>query len=115
MHFITFAPVRKVKQIITACLALTFFVMALVPCADACDNNSHKVEVSVQSAQEHHEEHNNICSPLCYCACCSTLITLSHFYSVSLLAPEIDQIISAFEQPFVSSCFSDIWQPPKIS
>lgn len=112
---ITFAFLKKVKQIISAFLAITFLVMTFMPCADACENNAHKIELSIQSPQDHHDEHNNACSPLCSCSCCSIQVIEVHFPVLFFLTPTVIQTFSVKKQPFFSSFFSAIWQPPKIN
>jgi len=90
-------------------------VMVIVPCADGCDNSAHNKELTVQAAQEHHQEHKDLCPPFCSCSCCSTQITMAHFSYVSFTPPVFIQTFSLLEHPFISSFFSSIWQPPKIS
>ena len=106
---------NRVRQIIATILAMTFMAMTLIPCADGCDNDSHQKELTIQAAQEHHEQHKDVCSPLCSCSCCSTQITVIHFPSIAFVSPEVSQRFSVFKQPFVSSFYASIWQPPKIS
>ena len=90
-------------------------VMFVIPCADACENNSHEIKFSLQSAQDHHEEHNDTCSPFCTCSCCAQQITFNNFPTLSFASPQIVLTFSFFKQLFISSFLSAIWQPPKIS
>lgn len=113
--FPTFAPVKNLCQVIATLLAVIFMALTFMPCADGCDNDSHQTELTVNAAQEHHEEHNDVCSPLCSCSCCSTQITVTYFSSLTFITHEVFQTFPVFKQPFISSFFYSIWQPPKIS
>ncbi|MFI5218635.1 MAG: DUF6660 family protein [Bacteroidia bacterium] len=104
----------KFKQIIATFLAITMMVMFIIPCADACDSNSHQIESSFETPQEHHQEHKDACSPFCSCSCCSIQITVVHFPVLTFVTPEIMKTFSVFKQPFFSSFSSSIWQPPKL-
>ncbi len=104
-----------IRQTIALFIALTFMTMAFIPCADSCDIKTHQNESSIKSAQDHHEEHSDMCSPLCSCECCSTQITIFKSTSITFLPNSYQELYLIFKQPFVSSFHSAIWQPPKIS
>ena len=113
-HTLIFASV-KTRNFIAALLAVYMVALVFVPCADACDTHAHEIPFTAGTAQDHHEEDNNLCSPFCICSCCNSPVTFlmaPAFLSVTFITSELLQIPAT---GFISNDYSSIWQPPKIS
>lgn len=98
------------------CLFLTFYMLhiSVLPCSDV--HESHKSAITtVAEAESHHQDHHDICSPFCVCACCQISVVVSAITSPSI-TPELLSLVSHIPstERFISSGFSFIWQPPKI-
>lgn len=98
------------------CLLFAFYTLAIsiAPCSDVHGRTDEAV-TTLSQAQEHHDEHNDICSPFCSCSCCQS-VTVMAFYTHELTTTTIavNQPF-IFEEDFHSSDCASIWQPPKIS
>ena len=105
----------KRKSILYKLFALYMLCMTLIPCADACSVDSHEKPVSVETAQEHHHEHSDICSPFCSCACCSAQLHFSIIEPIIVFNPSVNRIFVIINQSFHQAIYFNIWQPPKIS
>jgi hypothetical protein len=96
-------------------LLLAFYILALsaMPCNDihAIAIDSTDTGVTLQSHEDEHEHHMDLCSPFCSCDCCQTV------------AETVNQIQTQIENSFFSAdvapCFhteiesiSSFWRPP---
>ncbi|HFK5568695.1 TPA: DUF6660 family protein [Elizabethkingia meningoseptica] len=97
-------------------LAVFFTFLLIVPCNDSIarpDNNKTTIQKHTQNESNHHDD---LCSPLCSCACCGVHVTAANFAIAGFktnLPDYYDKIVSA---P-VMSAFDityGVWQPPKI-
>ncbi len=86
-----------------------------MPCNDICDSHLHDAPTSIQSASEHHELDNDICSPFCFCSCCSTAMNILYSPNITLQGQPALNDFELFDQQFFSIDNSSIWQPPKLS
>lgn len=98
------------------CLLFAFYTIgiAIAPCNDIQAHANTAVN-SHEGTQSHHEEESDMCSPFCHCACCSTLVIVTHqptfnFQDASILI----SIFTVSTQKLLDQSYS-IWQPPKIS
>jgi len=107
--------VNRIRKILAAFLAITIMVIILVPCADGCDSNIHNEDTTYKNALEHHEEHNDICSPFCSCSCCSTQITVSPLTNFEIVKYIVSKTFVTIATPFHHTLYFSIWQPPKLS
>lgn len=87
-----------------------------MPCNDAYNNC--KNETVLTEDYNHKSDHNDICSPLCSCTCCSISVNpkLTSF-KIDLTKPIVSSKITFPIQDFsfVSNYYGNIWQPPKIN
>jgi hypothetical protein len=96
---------------------MVIYLVALVmmPCNDACEKLQQQVPLVFNQAQDHHQQKEDICSPLCGCSCCSmhlifqTPIPVQHSFN---LPKEnfIEQVSLA-----ASELYNAIWQPPRLA
>jgi hypothetical protein len=91
------------------------FALMLLPCNDTCNSLQHETPTTVQAAQNHHQEDNDICSPFCFCSCCATAMTIHNFPTFGFTPHLTVQDFSMLELAFVSNAKASIWQPPKLS
>ncbi|MFZ7169629.1 MAG: DUF6660 family protein [Bacteroidota bacterium] len=114
-NFHYFYPVNISRRIFSFLFVSYLVAIMLMPCNDICNNHQYEAPISVQSASEHHEMDNNICSPFCFCSCCSTAMNILYLPNISLQVQPALQDFVLFDQKFFSIDNSSIWQPPKIS
>jgi len=106
---------RNAKKIIAGLLAFYMLALIFVPCQDACDSREHQSITTIQSAQEHHEAENDICSPFCTCNCCASYVLVASVATISTFISSDDNSFPSYATPFYSAVAADHWQPPKLS
>jgi len=106
---------QNARKIIAGLLAIYMLALVFMPCKDSCDSEQHHAITTIQSAQEHHEAENDICSPFCTCNCCSTSVVVSSAVAITTFFPPADKDFPVYNAPFFSSITADHWQPPKLS
>ena len=99
-----------------ACI-LSLYILALtaMPCVDVHqDCLLHKAELS-QSTNDSHKDDVDRCSPFCTCDCCTSPVlqkdNVIHFNCTPI--PQKCEI--GYSSSYISSLFTTIWHPPKIS
>jgi len=101
-------------RIFALILALYTIALTIVPCNDVHEGQ-HNTPMSIEAAQEHHEEDRDMCSPFCLCNCCQGFVIVTairHLESASFSSGVDFTLINEL----VHSSFSaSHWQPPKIS
>ena len=113
--FTTFVPMQFAKKILAGLLAFYMLALIFMPCNDTCDSKVHHGITTIQSAQEHHEAENDICSPFCTCNCCATSVVISTAVAITTFFPSADKDFLVYDTPFFTSITADHWQPPKLS
>jgi uncharacterized protein DUF6660 len=113
--FTTFAFVNKARKMIAGLLAIYLLILFFMPCNEICASGQHQEPITFQSAQDHHQKDNDICSPFCHCSCCSTLVTIVHQSELKIFIQTGIKEFSLLMQSFVSTFADDCWQPPRIA
>ena len=103
------------RKTISGFLALYMLALVFMPCKDLCDSQQHHAITTIQSAQEHHEAENDICSPFCTCNCCASYVVISSAVAITTFFLSADKDFPVFATPFLTSITADHWQPPKLS
>lgn len=96
---------------------LLFAVYTLTISVMPCNDVHEETKISISSfseAQDHHQEHHDICSPFCIRSCCQGFVALTSFPDVTLLDVPIAANLSLYTDNFFSSALASIWQPPKM-
>jgi hypothetical protein len=102
-------------KLFASILSLYILFLTTIPCVDAqADNALQKNEIS-QNTSDNQQNDADCCSPFCSCDCCTSPVLYQDFiiylnYSTIPQKFKIDYLSS-----YVSSLFTSIWQPPKIS
>ena len=104
---------QKVKKILANVLWVYLLTLLVLPCNDTCGSDSHVQPITLEQAQDHHEEENNLCTPFCTCSCCATPVLVGHLQELELNVAEFARH-SDYSHSFFSSYSHSIWQPPKI-
>lgn len=100
-------------KIFSVILSLYILVLSGIKCHDAPAFNKH--DHSTELAQENEKDHIDTCSPFCTCDCCAAPVIYQQ-YSINFTCLDLfKKILSEYHSNFVSSHFTSIWQPPKIS
>ncbi len=74
------------KYFTTGLLAYLLF-LAVLPCVDDCTVEYCQAEGIVHMEKQHSDDHNDLCSPLCNCLCCNTLVSLSVQLNLNIIKP----------------------------
>lgn len=96
-------------------MALYMLSLFIFPCNDTCNKDNHSAPVTVEQAQDHHEEENDICSPFCYCACCAVSFIVANVQMPELVVNFPPATYDNYSSNFSSSFSTSFWQPPKLS
>lgn len=116
---------KQVRTILTQILALIFIVISMYPCADKYEENNVSVSytISLQTniqtstieAARNVTRHQDACSPLCTCSCCSVFLTVTKPSSIlAFVAVPINSKVNSIYQNLVGNLVFSIWQPPKL-
>jgi len=102
-------------KFITGILTLYLVALVVIPCVDVHnDHGAHHMELSVNITEGHHNG-VDLCTPFCACNCCvSPIITQDYISQPNLFLFSQDHN-SGYTSIYLSSPFTAIWQPPKIS
>ena len=97
------------------CLIFAFYTLSIsvMPCNDVHDKAESSIS-TVAEAQDHHQDHNDICSPFCICSCCQSFFALTSFPDVAIYSFTGSSNFSFYTEKFYSSSSASIWQPPKL-
>lgn len=94
--------------------------LSVLPCADGCSY----VIVKDQPTQLANDQHTHdsqsatgdLCSPLCSCDCCSTVLDQPLILEHSFLAwQSVAQTVPTMAMPALPSVVLTTWQPPQLS
>ncbi|MDR3704631.1 MAG: hypothetical protein P4L28_01835 [Paludibacteraceae bacterium] len=100
-------------KFLASILCLYVFVLVVLPCHDHAQNGaSNQTELSAQTTQACDADQ---CSPFCTCNCCSTPVIAS---VVGIYLPAVTffgKTIFASYNEHISSPYTSIWEPPKLS
>jgi hypothetical protein len=85
--------------------------LAFKPCVDDHTVEFCQTEGIVHVEKQHTEDHNDLCSPLCNCLCCNTLVSISNHHIEDHFASSIQTGVSHSEILPVS--YKPTSPPPK--
>ena len=106
---------QKASKIVSGLLAIYMLALVFMPCKDVCDSQHLHAITTIQSAQEHHEAENDVCSPFCTCNCCASYVVISGGVAITTFFPTADKDFPVYDTPFFTSITADHWHPPKRS
>lgn len=103
----------------TIIFSIYLVAISFLPCGDAYnDCNNSKPQTETTQDHSHKNDHNDICSPFCTCACCSTTVNFA-FQPLKIKEAKLifaeTQKFPIWDFNFVSNFYGNIWQPPKIN
>jgi hypothetical protein len=96
-----------------ACIVL---VLSCVPCMDdafAAGNQKIKTEIAKHPSDQD-SDHDDACSPFCYCSCCAGFSMNHSVASVTSLPIVCCNNFSSYLLDNLIEISLPIWQPPKI-
>jgi len=89
-------------------------MLSIAPCNDVHEGQV-CVPMTVQAAQEHHQEDNDVCSPFCLCSCCQGFVVISTIKHIESVPSFSKEDFTNVNEKVHSSFSANHWQPPKIS
>jgi len=98
----------KLFAFIMACAVLT---LSCMPCFDVCTQTA-KTEFS-KTDSEQGSNHNDVCSPFCYCSCCAGF-SMNHFITF-ISNPSINRSkdFNSYLSQDIIEVSIPVWQPPR--
>lgn len=102
------------RNIIAGLLAVYMLALVFMPCNDSCDAKQHSTIITIQAAQEHHDQANDFCSPLCSCSCCSLLVTTVHSFRLKTTFQIKAKTYALLNHSIYSIFLNNCWQPPRL-
>lgn len=100
-------------------MAFLILGLSVLPCRDAKAATLNAKDLITKALNAHADDHENNghednCSPLCICSCCSVASVFSPSVSVEIAAPENHiNHNSHYSGSLISISFS-VWQPPRL-
>lgn len=67
----------QLHKFFTSFLLIYVLFLALKPCNDIHTVDFCQTEGIVHVEEKHTDDHHDLCSPLCNCLCCNTLVSIS--------------------------------------
>lgn len=106
----TFVQMKLLFHIV---FAIYFVSLTLMPCGeqDLCNETKH--EQTDPNNDTHHSD--DICSPLCVCACCATHFVVKAFDPLTNQITVMHTVYTIHKEAKTNSTIIPIWQPPKFA
>ena len=102
-------------KIVASILSLYILVLTTIPCVDvAAINTFHNSELTQTGTDGHHSDFDR-CSPFCSCDCCTSPVMQQDYIIRFSCSTILQKLIFEYSKSYISSLFTSIWQPPKIS
>lgn len=97
-------------------LSIIILTLCSMPCADVYSQSTDVLKESSQAPKSSHEEHKDLCSPFCYCACCSTVSIAPQLQvtQLSVILTNPESLYCDFRRAVEIDIYLPIWQPPKV-
>ncbi|MEP7171688.1 MAG: DUF6660 family protein [Bacteroidota bacterium] len=100
-------------KFLTLILACYTFALSIAPCNDIHEGQTN-VPMTIQAAQEHHQEDNDICSPFCLCSCCQGFVVISTIKNIQVVPSFSKGDYALYNEQVHSSFAANHWQPPRL-
>lgn len=105
-------------KFLSAIISILIFSISIMPCADvSCvEVENHEAVDQNLSHTSDEQDHQDHCSPLCVCSCCST-VTVKFEMELIEEIPQFEFVNmenDEFKTPFVDQIYYSIWEPPQI-
>jgi hypothetical protein len=96
---------------------LSFYILGLaaLPCIDLPEDRYARIAEITQNSNSNHVNDNDNCSPFCICQCCASPVVIEDFIIEFTNFSYAQKNLSDYSPTYVSSLFTAIWQPPKVS
>ena len=96
-------------------MALLVLSLSCLPCADSgtMDAGKIKSEIVKQDDQDHHDDHEDACSPFCNCSCCAKF-SIYYAWGVSEIPALANKNFMSFLSDNIIEVFAAVWQPPQL-
>jgi len=102
----------KSYKYFTSGLLVYLLFLAVLPCLDDCSVEYCQTEGIVHMENNHTEDHRDLCSPLCNCLCCNTLVSISAHECLPIESRPIDMGFSGHAN-ILSLSYKPTSPPPK--
>lgn len=102
-----------VMKILAILLSVFMLFLAVEPCGDAVNQESH-LETTAQ-APDHSQDQTDNCTASCYCSCCGTVIYIDQIATFGIFSKNLisTQLSSAYLVSYQFDFHTGIWQPPQ--
>ncbi|MFD2887805.1 DUF6660 family protein [Chitinophaga cymbidii] len=101
-------------------LSIIMIILSCIPCADqglsggsVSPTQNHYSSVQEHSSG-HSKHHNDACSPLCVCSCCSVVTFVYQYVSIDILLPESLSSYNCYNNYSYPELSFPIFQPPQL-
>ena len=96
-------------------LAMLVLIMNCLPCADQQELILAEKHAHTAPAPHDHQEHTDLCSPFCHCACCATFLVV---HQPLILSEKQETLLRPPYSTYLSQKIAEvslpIWQPPQL-
>jgi hypothetical protein len=106
--------ISLMKKILSYFLIIYLLTLTLMPCMDKEVHSGTGIHEMINLGhQENNNDHQDCCSPLCTCSCCSLPFEIAKTF-INLQAYSVPQPIIFIYHPQIESHYHfSIWEPPK--
>ncbi len=99
-------------------LSIIIFSLSLMPCTDGytCDIDAYGMSVHNDGSDghNHNDDEGDLCSPFCYCACCSVSFTMNNLnMEIKSNIIPLQEYLFSYNSIHSNEFDDNVWQPPK--
>ncbi|WP_155990052.1 DUF6660 family protein [Terrimonas ferruginea] len=97
-------------------MAFMMLALSILPCRDnpGSEPSAAIYTLSSQHDPHQHEDHKDVCSPLCSCACCATSSVTAPAIEFTTAAVHHHPGICGFRSGSLRQMAIPVWQPPQL-
>jgi hypothetical protein len=105
--------ISLMKKILSYFLIVYLLALTLMPCLDKEVHSGAGMHEMVNQGQAGNDSHQDCCSPLCSCSCCSLPFETTKIFIVTKSFSPPESLIFFFNPQIESNYIFSIWEPPK--
>ena len=95
-------------------LSCYILVLSCLPCGDAIAHADAQRAQTVQQANGHQQQEEDLCSPFCFCSCCNIQAAPQHLPVISFIDPRPAVSYSPLYVSPLTAVTNPVWQPPRM-
>lgn len=100
------------KNYFSKIFAVYILILALIPCTDFISHGLCEDTDNIHIENSTESEHEDLCTPMCTCNCCNSIVTLTEQFSLKNYIPHSEILLTEVSQ-YDDSFSMNTSPPPK--